>query len=141
MPNTPEAYTHRIGRTGRAGKTGESVTLVAPGDDKAIDAVLKLIKVEIPELELSLPEEQSEKPKRKRAPRNSRETEADSSTTAPESTEEAAAKPAAKSAEKPAADDNRRNRGSRRRGRNDDLGPAVVGFGDHVPEFMRLPGS
>lgn len=141
VPHHSDDYVHRIGRTGRAGKTGESVTLVAPDDDKAIDAVLKLIKVDIPELELSLPEEQSEKPKRKRAPRKPRDKEAESNASAPESTEEPAAKSAAKSADKPPADDNRRNRGSRRRGRNDDLGPAVVGFGDHVPEFMRMPGS
>ena len=28
MPDTPDAYTHRIGRTGRAEQTGEAYTLV-----------------------------------------------------------------------------------------------------------------
>lgn len=32
MPRTIEAYTHRIGRTGRAGKKGEAVTLLTMGD-------------------------------------------------------------------------------------------------------------
>jgi ATP-dependent RNA helicase RhlE len=32
MPNTVDAYTHRIGRTGRADKTGEAFTLASPGD-------------------------------------------------------------------------------------------------------------
>ena len=32
MPNTPEAYTHRIGRTGRAAKTGDAFTLMTEQD-------------------------------------------------------------------------------------------------------------
>lgn len=32
LPNDPEAYVHRIGRTGRAGKTGVAISLVTPGD-------------------------------------------------------------------------------------------------------------
>jgi ATP-dependent RNA helicase RhlE len=32
IPNTPEAYTHRIGRTGRAAKTGDAFTLVTDED-------------------------------------------------------------------------------------------------------------
>ena len=32
IPDTPEAYTHRIGRTGRAEKTGEAFTLVTNAD-------------------------------------------------------------------------------------------------------------
>ncbi len=32
IPDTPEAYTHRIGRTGRAEKTGEAFTLITNAD-------------------------------------------------------------------------------------------------------------
>ncbi|MDD5646787.1 MAG: DEAD/DEAH box helicase, partial [Candidatus Bipolaricaulis sp.] len=32
MPNTVDAYIHRIGRTGRVDKTGEAFTLASPGD-------------------------------------------------------------------------------------------------------------
>ena len=32
MPHTIENYTHRIGRTGRAGKKGVAVTLLTMGD-------------------------------------------------------------------------------------------------------------
>ena len=32
IPDTPEAYTHRIGRTGRAAKTGDAFTLVSDED-------------------------------------------------------------------------------------------------------------
>jgi ATP-dependent RNA helicase RhlE len=43
IPSTPEAYIHRIGRTGRAASTGEAFTLVTGEDAKlahAIDRVL-----------------------------------------------------------------------------------------------------
>jgi ATP-dependent RNA helicase RhlE len=43
IPSTPEAYIHRIGRTGRAANTGEAFTLVTGEDAKqahAIDRVL-----------------------------------------------------------------------------------------------------
>ncbi len=32
FPDTPDAYTHRIGRTGRAERTGEALTFVTPAD-------------------------------------------------------------------------------------------------------------
>jgi superfamily II DNA/RNA helicase len=43
VPFHPDDYVHRIGRTGRAGKTGTAYTLVAPADQKAIAAIEKLI--------------------------------------------------------------------------------------------------
>jgi superfamily II DNA/RNA helicase len=44
VPHHPDDYVHRIGRTGRAGKTGIAITLVAGGDDlKAVAAIEKLI--------------------------------------------------------------------------------------------------
>jgi superfamily II DNA/RNA helicase len=44
VPHHPDDYVHRIGRTGRAGKTGTAITLVAGGDDvKAVAAIEKLI--------------------------------------------------------------------------------------------------
>ena len=44
VPRSPEDYVHRIGRTGRAGMTGEAISLVAPDDAEAIAAIEKLIK-------------------------------------------------------------------------------------------------
>ena len=43
-----------IGRTGRAGKTGQTFMIVTPSDDKALDKVLKLIKMTPEELTLDL---------------------------------------------------------------------------------------
>jgi ATP-dependent RNA helicase RhlE len=47
VPHSPEDYVHRIGRTGRAGLTGEAISLVAPEDQEAVAAIEKLIKKRI----------------------------------------------------------------------------------------------
>ena len=39
MPDTADAYTHRIGRTGRASKTGEAFTFATPDDARMIAAI------------------------------------------------------------------------------------------------------
>jgi len=44
IPHSPEDYVHRIGRTGRAGLTGEAISLVSPEDMEALAAIEKLIK-------------------------------------------------------------------------------------------------
>ncbi len=43
LPNQPEAYVHRIGRTGRAGKRGWAVSLVAPEERRFLQAISTLI--------------------------------------------------------------------------------------------------
>ncbi|MGJ3262603.1 MAG: DEAD/DEAH box helicase [Salinarimonas sp.] len=43
VPHHAEDYVHRIGRTGRAGRAGAAFTLVAPGDEKSLSAIEKLI--------------------------------------------------------------------------------------------------
>jgi len=47
VPHYPEDYIHRIGRTGRAGLTGEAISLVAPEDLESLAAIEKLIKKRI----------------------------------------------------------------------------------------------
>jgi len=46
VPNHSEDYVHRIGRTGRAGREGDTIMLVARLDHKNYDAILNLIKVD-----------------------------------------------------------------------------------------------
>ncbi len=46
VPNHSEDYVHRIGRTGRAGRKGDAIMLVARLDEKNYDDILRLIKVE-----------------------------------------------------------------------------------------------
>jgi ATP-dependent RNA helicase DeaD len=41
IPFDSESYVHRIGRTGRAGKTGEAITLVSPNELKTIKRIEK----------------------------------------------------------------------------------------------------
>jgi ATP-dependent RNA helicase RhlE len=48
MPDTPDAYIHRIGRTGRAERTGDAFTLVTPEDDEMVDALEKIMKQKLP---------------------------------------------------------------------------------------------
>ena len=47
VPHSPEDYVHRIGRTGRAGLTGEAISLVASEDMDALAAIEKLIRKKI----------------------------------------------------------------------------------------------
>jgi superfamily II DNA/RNA helicase len=42
IPHHPDDYVHRIGRTGRAGKSGTAISIVAPADKKAVAAIEKL---------------------------------------------------------------------------------------------------
>src|SRR5690606_18660296 len=44
LPNVPEDYVHRIGRTGRAGATGAAVSLVDDSEIKLLKAIERLIK-------------------------------------------------------------------------------------------------
>ena len=48
LPNIPEDYVHRIGRTGRAGSTGEAVSLVCVDENGFLRDIERLIKHEIP---------------------------------------------------------------------------------------------
>jgi ATP-dependent RNA helicase RhlE len=44
LPNVPEDYVHRIGRTGRAGATGAAISLVDSSEIKLLKAIEKLIR-------------------------------------------------------------------------------------------------
>lgn len=48
MPNVPEDYVHRIGRTGRAGQEGEAVSLVCVDEHKLLLDIERLLKRKIP---------------------------------------------------------------------------------------------
>ena len=47
VPDTPEAYVHRVGRTGRADSTGTALTLVAPEELRALRALEKAVGVQL----------------------------------------------------------------------------------------------
>ena len=48
LPNVPEDYVHRIGRTGRAGATGEAISLACVDEDIFLRDIERLIKRTIP---------------------------------------------------------------------------------------------
>jgi ATP-dependent RNA helicase RhlE len=53
LPNVPEDYVHRIGRTGRAGSPGSAITLVEPEERKLLTAVERLLGRAIPQVEIA----------------------------------------------------------------------------------------
>ena len=56
VPNTPDAYTHRIGRTGRSERSGKAATFVMRDDADAIRAIERKLGRKIPRLDAgSLP--------------------------------------------------------------------------------------
>ncbi len=52
LPNVPEDYVHRIGRTGRAGNEGVAVSLVCVDEHKLLRDIERLLKREIPKVVL-----------------------------------------------------------------------------------------
>ena len=52
VPLDPEGYVHRIGRTGRAGKSGVAITLATPGDRRRLRVIEQYTKQPIPQAKL-----------------------------------------------------------------------------------------
>ena len=48
LPNIPEDYVHRIGRTGRAGAKGEAISLVCIDEKQFLKDIEKLVNLKIP---------------------------------------------------------------------------------------------
>ena len=47
IPNAPDIYVHRIGRTGRAGESGRAITLITPRQRRELEAIEKHANTEI----------------------------------------------------------------------------------------------
>src|SRR3546814_2032836 len=50
-----DLYVHRIGRTGRAGNTGEAIAFFSPDEERYLLDIEKLIKTTIPRGQFALP--------------------------------------------------------------------------------------
>ena len=48
LPNVPDNYVHRIGRTARAGKDGAAIAFCAPDEMKELKDIQKTMKMTIP---------------------------------------------------------------------------------------------
>ncbi|WP_425098415.1 DEAD/DEAH box helicase [Tropicibacter sp. S64] len=139
VPGHAEDYVHRIGRTGRAGRSGKALTIVVPRDEKNFAAVEALIQREITRVESPVqtgaPEaDDAPKDEGRSRPSRSRSRSRASEDRAPrqDSPSEARSEPRAERAPRPDRND-RSDRGQRRGGDS-----AVVGMGDHMPEFIAL---
>ncbi|MEL6826520.1 MAG: DEAD/DEAH box helicase [Pseudomonadota bacterium] len=158
-PPKDEDYVHRIGRTGRAGREGESFTMVGPDDAKGWRGVMMLINTDVAEYmpdglieELEdLPEETGGRRGRGRGDRGGRRDRGENRTRgrnrrdrSDHKDESEAPKPeAAEKAETERPPKQRRDRPKRDYKRKDDdliLDPApdeVKGFGAEVPAFLK----
>jgi superfamily II DNA/RNA helicase len=128
-PHHAEDYVHRIGRTGRAGKTGVALTLATRLDAKAIDEIEKLIARKIdwaPGVQ-----EVEESPAPERPARRDGERRGGGRGRRPEP----------RAAAEPRAPEPRQSTtpAPRRRPREDYDDRPVVGLGDHVPSFLLRP--
>ncbi len=67
LPNVPEDYVHRIGRTGRAGSDGQAVSLVSADENKLLKGIERLLNNRIPMQQIAgfaqeTPEEMAARP-------------------------------------------------------------------------------
>jgi len=79
MPDTVDAYTHRIGRTGRALKTGDAFTLAVKEDEQMLRSIEKVLKAPIERKRLNdfdygnfVPENQFRPEKKRNTPSRTR---------------------------------------------------------------------
>ncbi|UWR05876.1 DEAD/DEAH box helicase [Ruegeria sp. B32] len=140
VPSHPEDYVHRIGRTGRAGREGKAITLCTARDEKALDAIQKLIQKEIPRLDNPVQaepagDEDKKHEKRSRASTRKGEGKSEAKDTGKDKPAKDATPRETAPKDKPAREKGQRGKS---RGRRDDGGPAVVGMGDHLPSFIAL---
>lgn len=75
MPDTADAYIHRIGRTGRAKRSGEAFTMITPDDRTLVQKIEKIMKqklkqVRLPDFDYEVAMPVYPKAKRKAKPRH-----------------------------------------------------------------------
>ena len=71
VPNSPDVYVHRIGRTGRAGESGRAITLITPRQRRELQAIERHAKTEIEQWSAT----DGDRPRRERPERTPRERE------------------------------------------------------------------
>lgn len=136
VPGHAEDYVHRIGRTGRAGRAGKAVTLCSQRDEKALDAVERLIQKQITRLENPIGNPSAKEADEAAKPEKSEKKPRSASKGRSEKTDSRKSDaPDAKDtvSEAPKGRSQSRSRGGRSSGGND---AKVVAFGDHTPAFI-----
>jgi superfamily II DNA/RNA helicase len=150
VPHHADDYVHRIGRTGRAGRRGDAVTIATPADERNLDKVIRLIGQAPQEVTLELDWSQAKSRERgdrgrERGRDTRRRTEGREhrseggdrgrarhapEASAPPPPPAKPARVAAQPSEEP------RERPRNRRPERDDDDRRVVGFGGEVPAFL-----
>jgi len=163
VPSHAEDYVHRIGRTGRAGRTGTAIMICVGRDEKNLAQVEDLVKEEIPRLESPLgkppattqgaPEdaptaEKTERPKRTRsrkpkaapaAEADAQKAEAPKKEAAPAPKQDAPKQEQQREEPQQRSEKPRRERGGRGRNNNQRQEKnTIVGLGDDTPAFIAL---
>ncbi|MGR3467255.1 MAG: DEAD/DEAH box helicase [Shimia sp.] len=142
VPSHAEDYVHRIGRTGRAGRKGTAMMICVPRDEKNLEDIERLVKLEVPRLENPLKgstrKDDTPEPPREDKPKRTRSRSRKSDTPGLEAVPEAPAPTPETAAPEPREDKPARTRGGRGgRGRTpQDREPTPIGMGDHLPDFI-----
>ena len=159
LPSHAEDYVHRIGRTGRAGRLGSAFSIATPSDEKYLSAIENLVKQTLPRAPLpegfTLSETDRNAGRDDRRPARDKTRGRDKARgrddargrdeerrearedRAPEPVREEARREPVREERREDRREDRRDQSRDRRGRREDnRGPAVMGMGDHVPEFM-----
>jgi superfamily II DNA/RNA helicase len=147
VPSHAEDYVHRIGRTGRAGRTGTAMMICTPRDEKNFDAIEKLVALEVPRIENPLkdekparkaqddqPEAREEKSSRSRSSR-SRKSDDRRDERKDDRKEERKGDAPREQRDAPQHSAPKSDKNDRRSSRG---GRDVVGMGDHMPSFIAL---
>jgi superfamily II DNA/RNA helicase len=123
VPHHPEDYVHRIGRTGRAGLAGHAFMIATGEDEKALQAIQKLIGKDIPVVKLSTgAAAQPAPPSRPATPAPERQRQ-DRRPAPPRESQTRPPRFRDKNAPPPTEDDSPDEK--------------VVGFGQEIPAFLR----
>lgn len=154
VPLQPEDYVHRIGRTGRAGKTGHAYMLVSPMEDKGLKAIVKMNNSTMTEYVMKEKSSASRKPDPKKSETVQNlvpagDTQTAMATAVTESQTQTPVTVPAQSQSKPAPKRHenkprserapRHGKADKRNSNQNDLdNDNVVGFGDEIPSFMQF---
>ena len=74
IPNSPDIYVHRIGRTGRAGESGRAITLITPRQRRELEAIERHAKTEIEPWSPEAPKPRERRTRSERETRRPRHT-------------------------------------------------------------------
>ena len=162
-PHHAEDYVHRIGRTGRAGKSGAALTIVTRADAKAVADIEKLIDTKIdvqagepivetgehaeaaprrgrggPRAESESRHHRAARPEtHRRAPRE--RTESEDAAAAPTPRHDHDPAPAKRERSPAAPHQETPPRHAPARARQAERETPVIGMGDHIPSFLLRP--